>query len=151
MTRSDAMFLGKVHNVNTAFLHAKLGKEIYISQPEGFVNMQQPNYISQLHAQAGTTQVEQGHQRPSTQVQQDAHQVRPVYLPSSQPSSGHPCTLHQDIQQAKHWPAKRWAPKRQPPGQQLRGSPRQVVAKRPEDEVHGHCVCPVGPGRIVVQ
>jgi len=40
----------KIHqvNINTVFLHTKLTEEIYISQPKGFVNKQQPHHIGQL-------------------------------------------------------------------------------------------------------
>jgi len=40
----------KIHqvNINMEFLHAKLTKEIYISQPEGFVNKQRPHHVRQL-------------------------------------------------------------------------------------------------------
>jgi len=88
----------KIHqvNVNTAFLHAKLAKEIYISQPEGFINMQQPNYISQLHS--CSSRHHSSGTRPSTPIY-----TSPTLRPPSQtcvstfitaiiwPS----CTLHQ--------------------------------------------------------
>jgi len=37
----------KIHqvNINTAFLHTKLTKEIYISQPKGFINKQRPTTL----------------------------------------------------------------------------------------------------------
>ncbi|ELR23424.1 reverse transcriptase [Acanthamoeba castellanii str. Neff] len=35
-------------DVDTAFLHAKLTEEIYISQPEGFVNKQRPHHVGRL-------------------------------------------------------------------------------------------------------
>ncbi|ELR18389.1 copialike retrotransposable element, putative, partial [Acanthamoeba castellanii str. Neff] len=35
-------------NINTAFLHTKLTKEIYISQPKGFINKQQPHHVRRL-------------------------------------------------------------------------------------------------------
>jgi hypothetical protein len=40
----------KIHqvNVDTAFLHTKLTKEIYISQLEGFINQQWPNHVGRL-------------------------------------------------------------------------------------------------------
>ncbi len=35
-------------NVDMVFLHAKLTEEIYISQPKGFVNKQQPHHVGRL-------------------------------------------------------------------------------------------------------
>lgn len=36
-------------DVKDAFLHGKLDKLIYMKQPQGFIDQNRPNYVSQLH------------------------------------------------------------------------------------------------------